>query len=379
MALKHLLSYPEPSSFLIWTRRVLLAGLAFSAVAVALAPHASSNAPPYRTAAVDKGDIAAIVNATGTINPITTIVVGSQLSGIVVEILAGYNDEVAKDQVLARLDAEQIRYKLEAAKADIVQMQASLESAKVDSAEAVLEFSRQNTLHNSGATSESAFTAARTKAEVSKVRLRVMEAQIKQKEAILRQLEVDLRNTDLRSPVDGVVVKRDVELGQTVAAAYQAPTLFTLADDLHHVEIAANIDETDVGNIKPGQKVKFTVTAYPDQEFVGIIKQVRLGPTTISNVVVYTAIVSVENPELQLLPGMTANLRIETAARLNVARIPNTALRWHPANMKADGRHVFTLDDNGNPRAAPVQTGISDGSFTELVSGPKNIVVGAGK
>src|SRR4029077_2666200 len=145
--------------------------------------------------------------------------------------------------------------------------------------------------------------------------LRVMEAQIKQKEAMLRQLEVDLRNTDIRSPVDGVVIKRDVELGQTVAAAYQAPTLFTLADDLHHVEIPANIDETDVGNIKPGQNVKFTVTAYPDREFVGIVKQVRLGPTTISNVVVYIAVVSVENPELQLLPGMTANLRIETAAR----------------------------------------------------------------
>ena len=161
---------------------------------------------------------------------------------------------------------------------------------------------------------------------MAKANVAAVTAQIAQREAAVRQIEVDLRNTEIKSPVNGVVVQRNVELGATVAASLQAPTLFLIADDLHRMEIAASIDETDVGRIKPGQRVTFTVTAYPGRTFEGSVKQVRLGSQTVQNVVIYTTIVSVENPRLELLPGMTANLRIETDRRDDVVRIPNAAL-----------------------------------------------------
>ena len=186
-----------------------------------------------------------------------------------------------------------------------------------------------------------------------------------QREAALRQIEVDLRNTDIRSPVEGVVIQRSIELGQTVAATYQAPTLFLIADDLHRMEIAANIDETDVGRIRPGQRASFGVTAYPGREFVGTVRQVRLSSSTVSNVVIYTAVVSIENPHLELLPGMTANLRIETDAREGVTRVPNAALRWRPAGAAAaddHGQRVYVLN-KAHPKRCPSssasRTGIS--------------------
>jgi HlyD family secretion protein len=265
------------------TTGVLMAG------AYLIAPAASTTNPRYRLAVVDQGPIVAVVSATGTINPITTMIVGSQLSGQVVEILANHNDQVKANQVLARLNADQIRYKLDAAKAEIAQMKATKTMQEVEAGQAERNYMRQKALRPSGATSEAVYDAAQGKFETAKAQLDVIAAQIQQREAALKQIEVDLRNTDIRAPVDGVVIKRDVELGQTVAAAYQAPTLFTLADDLHFMEIAASIDETDVGRIQPDQRVVFSVTAYPGREFEGRVRQVRLGSVTVSNVVVYTA------------------------------------------------------------------------------------------
>jgi HlyD family secretion protein len=167
--------------------------------------------------------------------------------------------------------------------------------------------------------------------QVAQANLAAVTAQIAQREAAVRQIEVDLRNTDIRSPVSGVVVQRNVELGQTVAASLQAPELFRIADDLRFMEIAANIDETDVGRIRAGQRASFTVNAFPGRTFEGTVKQVRLGSQTVNNVVIYTTIISIENPRRELLPGMTANLRIETDRRENVVRIPNAALRWRPS------------------------------------------------
>jgi HlyD family secretion protein len=196
----------------------------------------------------------------------------------------------------------------------------------------------------------------------------------------VRQIEVDLRNTDIRSPVEGVVIQRSIELGQTVAATYQAPTLFLIADDLHRMEIAANIDETDVGRIRPGQRASFGVTAYPGREFVGTVRQVRLSSSTVSNVVIYTAVVSIENPHLELLPGMTANLRIETHAREGVTRVPNAALRWRPAGAAAadnHGQRVYVLN-NGAPQAVPIKLGVTDGNLTEIASGldRREVIIG---
>lgn len=340
----------------------------------------------YRTAKAERGEIVATVSATGTINPITTVIVGSQLSGQVVQILADYNSEVKAEQVVARLNSDQIRARLDAARADLEQMRAQklvqqgqiekvkAETEKARAAQADAEaqvarnealladseriFQRQSELRARGFAAEQTLDTARTnrdaqqaaltsaRAQVSSAKaaisslaadlqvaqanLAAVTAQISQREATVRQIEVDLRNTDIRSPVSGVVVQRNVELGQTVAASLQAPELFRIADDLRQMEIAANIDETDVGRIKADQRATFTVNAFPGRTFEGKVKQVRLGSQTVNNVVIYTTIISIENPRRELLPGMTANLRIETDRREDVLRIPNAALRWRP-------------------------------------------------
>lgn len=343
----------------------------------------------YRVAKVDRGTVLATVTATGTINPVTTVIVSSQLSGQVVEILADYNSQVSANQVVARLNSDQISARLDAARADLAQVRATrmvqeaqIERVKADTEraraaqadseaqvarnEALLAdsergFQRQSELKARGFAAEAAFDTARAQRDaqraaldssraqllsakaqivglaadlrVAQSQLAAVTAQVAQREASVRQIEVDLRNTEIKSPVSGVVVQRNVELGQTVAASLQAPTLFLIADDLHRMEIAANIDETDVGRIKPGQRVSFTVNAYPGRNFEGAVKQVRLGSQTVQNVVIYTTIISVENRRLELMPGMTANLRIDTERRDDVVRVPNAALRWRPPTL----------------------------------------------
>jgi HlyD family secretion protein len=373
-------------------RRFLTAGVLVVATVAAIAYLYPGGAPAensYRLAKTERGEIVASVSATGTINPTTTVIVGSQLSGQVVEVLADYNSNVKAGQVVARLNSDQIRARLDAARADLEQMRANrmvqeglIEKVRADTEkaralqadmeaqvarnEALLAdteraFNRQSELRTRGFAAESTFDTARatrdaqkaalnsSKAQVNSAKaaiaglgadlqvaqanLAAVTAQIAQREAAVRQIEVDLRNTDIKSPVNGVVVQRNVELGQTVAASLQAPELFRIAEDLRQMEIAANIDETDVGRVRPGQRATFTVNAYPGRSFEGRVKQVRLGSQTVQNVVIYSTIVSIENPLLELLPGMTANLRIETDRRENVVRIPNAALRWRPPSV----------------------------------------------
>lgn len=341
----------------------------------------------WRTAKIDRGTIVAAVNATGTINPISTVIVGSQLSGQVVELLADYNDRVKADQVLARLNADQIRARLDGSRADLAQARAqvTMQEAQIEKnrsdvvrarasladieaqarrAEALLTdarqtLERQSELARRGVAAEATLQNARTQAatqeaalDSSRAQIRSAQAQIvsleadrgvleaqltsaraavQQREAVIRQIEVDVRNSEIRSPVDGVVVQRNVELGQTVAASLQAPTLFLVAEDLRTMRIFANVDETDVGRVRPGQTVSFTVNAFPGRTFEGRVEQVRLGSQTVQNVVIYTAVITVDNPGNVLLPGMTATLRILTEERRNVLRVPNTALRWRPA------------------------------------------------
>jgi HlyD family secretion protein len=348
-------------SFLILAGALVAFGVPFLAP-----PWSNAKAPAYKLAVIDHGAIVSMVTATGTINPVNTIIVGSQLSGQIVEILADFNDSVSSKQILARLNSDQIRFKRDAAKADLAQARAMKVMQEAKAAEAELAFMRQTKLKPSGAVSEVSYDAAQTAAEVAKAQLLVTAAKIEQMEAVLRQVEVDLYNTDIRSPVDGIIIQRSVELGQTVAASLQSPTIFTIADDLRRMEIAASIDETDVGRVKPGQRVTFTVSAYAGREFEGKVKQVRLGSQTVSNVVTYTGIVSIENPRIELLPGMTASVRIETDSRADVLRAPNAALRWRPAGMAANGPALWVLDPDGNPRMVPVRLGLDDGSVTEV-------------
>jgi HlyD family secretion protein len=359
--------------------------------------------PAYRLVKLDRGPIVASVTATGTINPTTTVIVSSQLSGQVVEILADYNSEVKNDQVVARLNSDQIRARLDASRADLAQVRAmrsvqeaqikrvlaDIERAKATQADADAQIARnealftdaerlvarQQELRSRGVASEATYDTSRAQRDaqratldssraqlesakaqamglqadlqVAKATLDAVSAQVMQREATVRQIEVDLRNTEIRSPVSGTIVQRNVELGQTVAASLQAPTLFLIADDLRHMEIAANIDETDVGRVKAGQKASFTVNAYPGRSFEGRVKQVRLGSQTVQNVVIYTTIISVENPRQELLPGMTANLRIETDVRENTLRVANAALRWRPPGAEPVVPQVTATDEAG--------------------------------
>ncbi len=345
----------------------------------------------WRTATIDRGSIVAAVSATGTINPTATAIVGSQVSGQVVEILADYNSNVRAGDVLARLNSEQIRAKFDAAQADLNQaraanqiqkatiekvsadierlnatradVEASARRADAQLADAQRTLARQEDLRRGGISSEVALqqaqiqalslAAARDQAQaqirataaqiqalaaerkVAEGQLLSSEAQIAQRQAVLRQIEVDIRNSEVRSPVDGVVIQRSVELGQTVAASLQAPTLFLVAQDLTKIEIYANVDEADVGRVREGQEVTFSVTAFPAREFQGRVKTVRLGSQTVQNVVIYTAVIAVENRDLSLKPGMTATLRIFTERKENVLRVSNAALRWRPPGESA--------------------------------------------
>jgi HlyD family secretion protein len=364
---------PAGKSALILTTVLVIGGV------LLLIPHWSqANAPIYKLAAVERGAIISTVTATGTVNPVTTIIVGSQLSGQLVEILVDYNDKVTAGQILARLNSDQIRFKRDAAKADLEQARATQAMREAKVAEAELNLSRQTRLKPTGAVSDATYDAARTAALVAKAQLQVDIAKIEQMEAVLGQVEVDLANTDIRSPVDGVIVQRSVELGQTVAASLQSPTIFTIADDLRRMEIAVSIDETDVGRVKPGQRVAFTVSAYPGREFVGRVKNVRLGSQTVSNVVTYTGIVSIENPKMELLPGMTASVKIETDSRPDALLAPNAALRWKPVGSTAKGPGVWVLGQDGSPKMIPVRLGLGDGSVTEItaVEAVREVIVG---
>jgi HlyD family secretion protein len=346
---------------------------------------------PYRLATVDRGAITASVRATGTLNPVTTVLVGSQLSGQVVEILADFNSQVKEGQVVARLDATQIRARRDAAQADLEQARADLgmRRAGIDRiratrlrAEATLQdlsaqrervmaqladarrvLERQTELVSRNIASQAGFETAKTQADVQKATLASVEAQVAsqkaelvgleadlalaeaqvksaeavilQRQAKLREAEVDLSRSDVKSPVDGVVVQRQIDLGQTVAASLSAPTLFTIAQDLREIEVWANVDEADVGRLKPGQPVSFTVNAYPARTFEGTVRMVRLGAQTVQNVVTYTGVVAVRNDDMALLPGMTANLQVTTDERRDALRVPNAALRFRPPGAVA--------------------------------------------
>ncbi|HEY8565761.1 MAG TPA: efflux RND transporter periplasmic adaptor subunit [Beijerinckiaceae bacterium] len=346
---------------------------------------------PYRLASVERGPITASVRATGTLNPVTTVLVGSQLSGQVIEVLADYNSPVKAGQVMARLYSEQIRSRRDAARADLAQAQADLAQRRAQvertrasriKAEAGLKdmqaqrervaalladarrtLERQTELTARAVGSQTSLDTARTQTEVQQATLASSEAQIAsiraelnglsadialaeaqvqsaeavilQRQAKLRDVEIDLERTEIRSPVEGVVVKRDIDLGQTVAASLSAPTLFTVAQDLREIDIWANIDEADVGRLKEGQPVSFTVNAYPNRNFSGFVRMVRLGAQTVQNVVTYTAVIGVKNPDQALLPGMTANLSIVTDERALALRVANAALRFRPPGAPA--------------------------------------------
>ena len=287
-------------------------------------------APTISTARITRGDIAETVGATGTLQAVTTVQVGTQVSGTIQELNADFNSLVRKGQVLARLDPSLIQSQIEQARANLIRAEADLERLRVALDDSRTKLTRARELAEKKLIAQTELEAAEVTVRSSEAQLRSQQAGVTQSQASLKQNEVNLAHTVIESPIDGLVISRNVDVGQTVAASMSAPTLFVLAADLTKMQVLASLDESDVGRIRPGQLVRFRVDAFPTEEFTGNVTQVRLQPTTVQNVVTYQTVIDVPNPALKLKPGMTANVNIEIARRADALRVPNTALRFRP-------------------------------------------------
>src|SRR5919201_647152 len=282
------------------------------------------------TATVTRGDIVDTVGATGTLQAVTTVQVGSQVSGNISWLGADFNSIVHKGQVIARLDPALFQAAVEQARANLAKARADVEHNQVALVDANQKYSRAKELAARSLLPQSDLDAAKIAVDSAQAMLQSSQATVKQSEANLNQAQVSLEHTVITAPIDGIVIQRNVDVGQTVAASMQAPTLFIIAADLTKMQVNANIDEADVGRIRPDQEVTFRVDAYPTEEFHGTVSQIRLQPVVVQNVTTYGTIINVPNDDLKLKPGMTANLKVQIAKRNDVLRVPNAALRFRP-------------------------------------------------
>jgi len=395
----------------------------------------------YQFSTVERGDIQSVITATGTSNAVVTVQVGSQVSGNIKALLADFNTKVKKGQVIALIDQEifqarvnQYRANLDSARsavvsaraqllkvaADIAGAQANLKNelanlakAKVavldgkskldrrallvkeglasredlDSAQAVYDsaIAAQNAVESQCEAAKQSIVAVQAQRDVAATQLSSAEAQVRQVEASVQQAQVDLEHTVIRAPVDGTVIARRMDVGQTVAASFQAPTIFEIAQDLTRMQVDASIDEADIGRVQVGQPATFTVDAHPGQIFRARVSQLRQAPINVQNVITYDVVITVDNSDLKLLPGMTANVKILTDQAKGVLKVPNPALRFRPPDAagapakaafsgprKGDPSRaptVYVLGDNGKPRPVRIRTGLTDASFTVIQSG----------
>ena len=308
-----------------------------------------TKATQYYTEKVQKGDIQNVVQATGTINAVTTVQVGSQVSGTIQTLFADFNSHVKKNQVIAQIDPSLFQGALLQAKADLADAQANLvvskanlDKANAAAAQAKLDFTRYTTLAQEGVVPTQQLDTARAAsqsadAEVGAAKAQVTQAgaQVQQKSAAVTVAQTNVEHSTIRSPIDGTVIARSVDVGQTVAASLQAPTLFTIAQDLTKMQVYVSTDESDVGTIQTGQDVNFKVDAFPKDSFKGKVSAVRLNATTVQNVVTYTTVVDFDNPDMKLFPGMTAYVTVPVATANDVVKVPNGALRFTP-DLTAD-------------------------------------------
>jgi HlyD family secretion protein len=333
------------------------------------------DAPSYRTEAVTRGDVQQTVTATGTVNAVTTVQVGTQVSGTIKELFVDFNSRVKKGQLIARIDPTIFETQLAQARANTDHAQAAMRDA-----ERILN--QNKTLYARNLVAKNDYEAAETSFDSAK-------AQLAQAKAALQSAETNLDYTKIYSPVDGIIISRNVDVGQTVAASFQTPTLFTIAQDLTKMQIDTNIAESDIGVVQVGQEVEFTVDAYPEITFKGKVWQKRQAPITVQNVVTYDVVIQVDNRDFKLMPGMTANVSIIIMTRQDTLRITNAALRFRlsekPAGAGAGGGggagakagagssekkgpSVWVLEA-GKPKRVGITPGISDGNYTEIVSG----------
>jgi HlyD family secretion protein len=344
----------------------------------------SAGEPAIATGSVTRGAIVNNISATGTLEAVTTVEVGSQASGIVESLGADFNAIVKKGQVLARLEPSLFRSAVEQAQANLVRAEADEERLEVGLADAGVKLERARQLVERQLIPPTELDTASVNRDSLQAQVRSAAAAVTQARASLHQAQVNLEKTVILSPIDGIVIARNVDVGQTVAASLQAPTLFLIAADLRAMQVSASIDESDVGQIEPGQHVTFTVDAYPDKPFTGTVAQVRLNPTIASNVVTYAAMINAPNASLELKPGMTANVTVEVSRRDDVLRVPNAAIRFRPTDevIEALGLSVPSSRKAGDASAAtvwvqsgdtivavPVRVGTSDGVNTEVLDG----------
>ena len=308
----------------------------------------SDAAPTYRTATVQRGNIESTVSATGSLGAVTTVQVGTQVSGQVSAIYADFNSKVKKGQLIARIDPTLQQQAVADAETGVARANATLQQTQGD-------YAREKQLHDSGFATDPEFETARLNYQVAVANGR--SAQI-----ALDKAKQNLAYTSIYAPIDGIVVERDVDVGQTVAASLSAPQLFVIANDLSRMQILATVDESDIGKIRNGQPVTFTVQAYPGQRFTGTVRQVRINPATVNNVVNYTAVIAVANPDARLLPGMTATVKFDVGSVQNVLVVPNAALRFRPATSSSSTAAANA--SSGVARTRKPQVGAADSSAT---------------
>jgi len=315
----------------------------------------------YQTQAASRGDIVRTISANGTLTPLELVDIGTQISGRVIELLADFNDQVKTGQILARLDPALLN-------AQLRQSEANLKSAQTDLSVATRKADRSRDLVAKGFLSKEAMDDAEQLLDSARAQMNVVQAQLARDRA-------NLDYSIIRSPISGVVVARNVNIGQTVAANFQTPTLFQVARDLKQMQINISVAEADIGQIHTGQTMMFTVDAFQDREFTAVVRQIRLNPTIQENVVTYNVIATVINEEGDLLPGMTANVRFVVSEKTGVLRVPNAALRYKPSQAELvsateiqPGKRLLYQLENNRPAPVHVSTGITDGNFTEILS-----------
>jgi HlyD family secretion protein len=354
----------------------------------------------YKTAKLEKGTIVATVSATGNLSAVTTIQVGTQVSGTIQKLYVDYNSRVKKGQTIAEIDPSLFNAAVEQSQGNFLSAEANAQKAKVSLADAERTLQRNKKLLADGIISQGDFDLAETARDAAKASLKAAEGSLAQTRGSLMQARTNLRYSIIRSPVDGIVISRAIDVGQTVAASFQTPTLFTIAQDLTKMQIEVSVDEADISRVKLGQQATFTVDAYPEQKFGGKVVQIRSAPVMNQNVVTYVVVVNVDNRDLKLMPGMTANVSIVIAKKDDIIKIPPAALRFKPKTADTSagtaktkpgssaapaakggeggakpgerkgggGQLVYALKD-GKPSAVSIKTGIANSSSIELTEG----------
>ena len=377
----------------------------------------NNNGMQYELTAIDKGTVTALVDTTGTLNPVIIVDIGSQVSGKIENIYVDFNSQVKAGQILAELEQSNFQTKVQQNEANYLSSVAAVEKSKVSLENSKKKLDRAKSLFEKELLSYEEFETAEVQYFSAKADLQSSEARLAQAKAQLDTSNVDLTYTIIKSPIDGVVINRSVNVGQTVAASFQAPVLFQVANDLTKMQVECSVDEADIGRVKEGQTARFTVDAFPDDNFTGVVKQVRYSPEVIQNVVTYTTIVDVENPEMKLRPGMTATIFIVVGEATNALRVSNSALRFQPPpevmqalfeemrrdmqakrgqTGQADGQQgggrpqgnfqmgqgtrgmgsrqrdrarVWIQDEEGKLKMVSIRTGVTDNTYTEITGG----------